>query len=45
MTDAAPGSQAVKVFGLPAEKGRWWFVILGLVMNLCLGTIYFLERF
>ena len=30
----------VKLFGMPAEKGRWVFVILGLVINLCLGSIY-----
>lgn len=30
----------VKLFGMPAEKGRWIFVILGLSINLCLGSIY-----
>jgi OFA family oxalate/formate antiporter-like MFS transporter len=30
----------VKVLGMPAEKGRWWLVVLGLLINLCLGTIY-----
>ena len=30
----------VKLFGMPAEKGRWVFVILGLIINLCLGSIY-----
>ena len=29
-----------KVFGMAAEKGRWMFVIIGLVMNLCLGSVY-----
>jgi len=29
-----------KVFGMAAEKGRWLFVIIGLVMNLCLGSVY-----
>jgi OFA family oxalate/formate antiporter-like MFS transporter len=29
-----------KVFGMAAEKGRWLFVIFGLVMNLCLGSVY-----
>lgn len=28
------------IFGLPAEKGRWGLVALGLVINLCLGSIY-----
>ncbi len=31
---------SVKVLGLSAEKGRWILVALGLVMNLCLGTVY-----
>jgi MFS family permease len=30
----------LKLFGMPAEKGRWVFVILGLLINLCMGTIY-----
>jgi OFA family oxalate/formate antiporter-like MFS transporter len=29
-----------KVLGASAESGRWWFVVLGLVMNLCLGAVY-----
>lgn len=29
-----------KVFGMPAESGRWWFVVVGLLMNLCLGSVY-----
>lgn len=33
-------NQDVKVFGMPAETGRWWFVIMGLVINICLGTVY-----
>ncbi len=28
------------IFGMPAEKGRWALVVIGLVINLCLGTIY-----
>lgn len=28
------------LFNLPAEKGRWILVGLGLLINLCLGTIY-----
>ena len=28
------------LFGMPPEKGRWAFVVLGLVINLWLGTIY-----
>lgn len=29
-----------KVFGLPANLGRWGFVIVGMLMNLCLGSVY-----
>ncbi|WAC05001.1 MAG: MFS transporter [Methanoregula sp.] len=29
-----------KIFGLGAEKGRWGLVILGMIINLCLGSIY-----
>ncbi|MBP7342460.1 MAG: MFS transporter, partial [Syntrophaceae bacterium] len=29
-----------KVLGLPAASGRWLFVILGLIMNVCLGAVY-----
>jgi len=30
----------VTVYGMPAETGRWVFVLAGLIMNLCLGTVY-----
>ncbi|MBN2735105.1 MAG: OFA family MFS transporter [Methanomicrobiaceae archaeon] len=30
----------VTLFKLPAEKGRWVLVALGLLINLCLGSIY-----
>ena len=29
-----------KLFGMPAASGRWLFVIIGLVMNVCLGAVY-----
>jgi MFS transporter, OFA family, oxalate/formate antiporter len=29
-----------KIMGMEAEKGRWALVILGMVINLCLGSIY-----
>jgi len=29
-----------KVLGMPAERGRWGLVALGLLINLCLGSIY-----
>ncbi|MBD2214969.1 OFA family MFS transporter [Nostoc linckia FACHB-104] len=30
----------VKLFGLPAEKGRWLLIPLGIIVLLCLGTAY-----
>ncbi len=32
--------QDLKVFGLPAQQGRWLFVPLGIIALLCLGTVY-----
>ena len=29
-----------KIFGMEPEKGRWILVILGMIINLCLGSIY-----
>ncbi len=29
-----------QVFGMPARSGRWLFVVLGLIMNVCLGAVY-----
>ncbi len=29
-----------KLFGMSAKAGRWIFVILGMIINLCLGTVY-----
>ncbi len=29
-----------KVFGMSASAGRWIFVILGMVVNMCLGAVY-----
>jgi MFS family permease len=29
-----------KILGMEAEKGRWVLVILGMIINLCLGSIY-----
>src|SRR5664280_155405 len=29
-----------KLFGLPAASGRWLFVVIGLVMNVCLDAVY-----
>ncbi|MBD2464528.1 OFA family MFS transporter [Oscillatoria sp. FACHB-1407] len=30
----------VKLFGLPAERGRWFLIPLGIAVLLCLGTAY-----
>ncbi len=29
-----------KIFGMEPEKGRWLLVVLGMIINLCLGSIY-----
>jgi MFS family permease len=29
-----------KLFGMEPEKGRWMLVVLGMIINLCLGSIY-----
>lgn len=29
-----------KIFGMEPEKGRWLLVVLGMAINLCLGSIY-----
>ena len=36
----SPGREVTSLFGMPLEKGRWVFVALGLIINLCLGSIY-----
>jgi len=33
------------VFGLPADKGRWLYVGLGLLINMCLGAVYAFSVF
>ena len=33
-------SDKLKVFGMKAEAGRWLFVILGLIIQMCLGAVY-----
>src|SRR5512136_889564 len=33
-------TSAETVLGMEPEKGRWALVLIGLVINLCLGTIY-----
>lgn len=29
-----------KVFGMPFKKGRWLFIPLGIILFMCLGTVY-----
>lgn len=33
-------SENTKVFGMKAESGRWMFVVLGFIINICLGSVY-----
>lgn len=39
MHDSPAGKEPL-LLGLPLEKGRWGLIVCGLVINLCLGTIY-----
>jgi MFS transporter, OFA family, oxalate/formate antiporter len=32
--------QDLKLFGLPAQQGRWLFIPLGIIAMLCMGTVY-----
>lgn len=32
--------QPLKLFGLPAKQGRWFLIPLGMIVLLCLGTVY-----
>lgn len=32
--------EGVRLFGMPAERGRWVLVAAGMLINLCLGSIY-----
>lgn len=32
--------ESTHILGMEAEKGRWAFVIIGMIINLCLGSIY-----
>ncbi len=34
-----------KLFGATVEQGRWGFILLGLLMNLCLGAVYAFSVF
>jgi MFS transporter, OFA family, oxalate/formate antiporter len=35
-----PDREITSLLGMPLEKGRWVLIVSGLVINLCLGTIY-----
>ena len=35
----------LKLFGIEAAKGRWVFVAIGLLINICLGSIYAFSVF
>lgn len=37
--------QDLQLFGMAAEKGRWVFVATGLLINICLGSIYAFSIF
>ena len=32
--------ESAHILGMEAEKGRWAFVLIGMIINLCLGSIY-----
>jgi OFA family oxalate/formate antiporter-like MFS transporter len=36
----SPVREVTSLFGMPLEKGRWGLVVSGLIINLCLGSIY-----
>ncbi len=40
MKISASSSNPQSLFGLPVMIGRWGFVLIGLMMNICLGTVY-----
>ena len=37
--------QNLKILGMDAEKGRWILVVIGLLINVCLGSIYAFSIF
>lgn len=40
MKQTSPTPFVSSLFGLPVSIGRWLFVLIGLAMNICLGTVY-----
>lgn len=37
--------QNLKLFGMEAGKGRWMLVVIGILINICLGSIYAFSIF
>lgn len=37
--------QQLKILGMDAERGRWVLVVIGLLINVCLGSIYAFSVF
>ena len=37
---AAEPESELQILGIEAEKGRWLLILLGMALNLCLGSIY-----
>lgn len=33
-------AENTKLFGMKAESGRWIFILLGFIINICLGSVY-----
>jgi len=40
MVQDSPAGKRPSLFGMPPEKGRWGLVASGLIINLCMGSIY-----
>ncbi len=40
MSTTTDGAPKIALFGLPAQRGRWFFIPLGTIVLLCLGSVY-----
>jgi len=38
-------AEDTKLFGMKAESGRWIFILLGFIINICLGSVYAFSVF
>lgn len=38
--DSVGNNLSERIFGMEAEKGRWIFVVSGMIIQLCLGSVY-----